>query len=103
MAATTDAVNTSNTSARQRRLRFALIYVLPPLVALAIVLLPTLSSAAILPRLSVGPGFGLTDQHGQFVTNEHLRGEIIVYSLATADCKEACGPQLGAPETARAR
>lgn len=103
MAATTDAVNTSNTSARQRRLRFALIYVLPPLVALAIVLLPTLSSAAILPRLSVGPGFGLTDQHGQFVTNEHLRGEIVVYSLATVDCNDACAATLAALKNARER
>jgi len=99
----TATVEAAATPARQRRLRFVLIYVLPPLIALAIVLVPTLSSAAILPRIGVGPGFALVDQQGQLVTNEQLRGEIVVYSLATTDCNAACAATLAALKDARER
>ncbi len=80
----------------KRRLRVFLMYVLPPLIALAIVLVPTLSTVAVLPRLGVGPGYALIDQRGEIVSNESLRGDIIVYGLASLDCSDDCAASIAA-------
>jgi protein SCO1/2 len=40
----------------------------------------------VLPRMELGPGFALTDQHGELVTSEDGRGAVTIYSFAPSDC-----------------
>lgn len=65
-------------------------YILPPLIALLVVLLPLLSTVSVLPRIGVSPGFALIDQRGETLTNEDLRGQIILYGLVSLDCNDGC-------------
>ncbi len=65
-------------------------YILPPLIALFVVLLPLLSTVSILPRIRVSPGFALIDQQGNTLTNEDLRGDIILFGLVSLECDDQC-------------
>jgi protein SCO1/2 len=44
----------------------------------------------VLPRIRLAPGFALTDQHGQRVTSEDLRGSVVLYTFSYAGCPEPC-------------
>jgi protein SCO1/2 len=44
----------------------------------------------VLPRIRLAPGFAMTDQNGDRLTSEDLRGTIVVYSFGYTDCGEAC-------------
>lgn len=44
----------------------------------------------VLPRMAVSPGYALTDQHGQRLTNEDLRGHIVLYNFTYTRCTEPC-------------
>ncbi len=67
-------------------------------LAAGVVLLAILSVAAfavfqpikVLPRIRLAPGFILTDQDGQRLTNEDLRGKIVLYNFSYAGCGAAC-------------
>ncbi len=48
----------------------------------------------VLPRIRLAPGFALTDQNGQTVTNEDLRGQFVLYNFSYTDCQAH-----GCPET----
>ena len=78
-------------------------YILPPLVALFVVLLPLLSTVSVLPRIRVSPGFALIDQRGERITNEDLHGEIILYGLASLDCDDLCRETIDAMRGAAAQ
>ena len=78
-------------------------YILPPLVALFVVLLPLLSTVSVLPRIRVSPGFALMDERGERLTNEDLHGEIILYGLASLDCDELCRETIHAMRDAAAQ
>lgn len=45
----------------------------------------------VLPRIRLAPGFSLTDQDDQQLTNEDLRGKIVLYNFAYSNCPEPCG------------
>lgn len=75
-------------------------YILPPLIALFVVLLPLLSTVSILPRIRVSPGFALMDQHGATLTNEDLRGDIVLFGLASLECDSNCETTLEAMRVA---
>lgn len=77
-------------------------YVLPPLIALFVVLLPLLSTVSILPRIRVSPGFALIDQRGETLTHEDLRGDIVVFGLVSQDCDQRCVTTLESMRTAAA-
>lgn len=49
----------------------------------------------VLPRISVGPGFALTDQSGQRLTSEDLRGQFVLYNFTYTSCQTPC-PETGA-------
>jgi cytochrome oxidase Cu insertion factor (SCO1/SenC/PrrC family) len=89
-------------SVSRRRLRIFLMYILPPLIALFVVLLPLLSTVSILPRIRVSPGFALIDQQGNTLTNEDLRGEIILYGIVSLNCDEGCVATIDAMRQAAA-
>jgi protein SCO1/2 len=67
-------------------------------IAAAVVLLAILSVVAfvtfqpikVLPRVGLAPGFILTDQNGQRLTNEDLRGKLVLYNFSYARCGEPC-------------
>jgi protein SCO1/2 len=46
----------------------------------------------VLPRIRLSPGFLFVDQDGQRLTNEDLRGQVVLYSFAYTRCGERCQP-----------
>ena len=44
----------------------------------------------VLPRITLAPGFYLTDQDGNRFTSEDLRGEIVLYNFAYTACETPC-------------
>jgi protein SCO1 len=44
----------------------------------------------VLPRMALAPGYALVDQNGQRLTNEDLRGSIVLYTFAYTGCGEPC-------------
>ncbi|CAN5683758.1 hypothetical protein BH23CHL2_BH23CHL2_03100 [soil metagenome] len=87
----------------KRRLRIFLMYILPPLFALFVVLLPLLSTVSVLPRIRVSSGFALIDQRGQTLTNRDLHGQIVMFGLVSLDCGAPCRNTLGAMNEATRR
>jgi protein SCO1/2 len=48
----------------------------------------------VLPRIRLSPGFSFTDQHGTRLTNEDLRGKIVLYTFAYSGCPpDVCAVQ----------
>ncbi len=45
----------------------------------------------VVPRIRLAPGFALTDQNGERLTNEDLRGKFVVYNFIYTRCPEPCG------------
>jgi protein SCO1/2 len=45
----------------------------------------------VLPRITLAPGYTLTDQDGQRLTNEDMRGKIVLYNIAHTNCQPPCG------------
>ncbi len=44
----------------------------------------------VLPRIRLAPGFSLTDQSGQPLTSEDLRGKVVLYSFFYTQCGDRC-------------
>jgi protein SCO1/2 len=44
----------------------------------------------VLPRISLAPGFTLTDQRGERLTNEDLRGSLVLYNFTYSHCTGDC-------------
>ncbi len=44
----------------------------------------------VLPRITLAPGFALTDQDGRSLTNEDLRGQIVLYNFTYTRCQSSC-------------
>ncbi len=99
----TDATEQNTGTSNRRWLRIILMYVVPPLIALFVVLLPLLSTVSILPRIRVSPGFALLDQRGETLTSADLHGDIVVFGVVSLDCRESCEATLDAMRTAAAR
>lgn len=72
-----------------------------PLIALlAFVLIQPIK---VLPRISLAPGFSFTDQEGNRLTNEDLRGSLTLYTFTYTNCGEDCaqtGPSMKAIQDA---
>ena len=48
----------------------------------------------VLPRIKLAPGFALTDQRGERLTNEDLRGKIVLYTFTYTHCQYDCPQNL---------
>lgn len=70
-----------------------LAYGLPILLVAAIMSFTIFRPIQVLPRVALGPGFGLSDTEGTKITNESMRGKIVLYSFTYTHCTEAC-PKL---------
>ena len=44
----------------------------------------------VLPRIRLAPGFALVDQQGERLTNEDMRGKIVVYAFSYTGCSDPC-------------
>ncbi|MBI5030881.1 MAG: SCO family protein [Chloroflexi bacterium] len=60
------------------------------LVAAGIIAFATLRPIQVLPRITLAPGFALTDQDGHSLTNEDLRGQIVLYNFTYTRCQAPC-------------
>ncbi len=44
----------------------------------------------VVPRIRIAPGFSMTTQDGQRLTNEDLRGNFVLYNFIYSGCPEPC-------------
>ena len=73
--------------------RKQLIYLLYAILALPLLILigfVFFQPIQVLPRISLAPGFALTDQDGNRLTNEDLRGSLVLYNFTYTNCGEGC-------------
>jgi len=69
------------------------LFTLPFLAALAFSIFQPIQ---VLPRISLSPGFALTDQDGKRLTNEDLRGHLVLYNFTYTNCVAPCPPTSAA-------
>lgn len=50
----------------------------------------TLRPIQVLPRITLAPGFSLLDQSGTQLTNEDLRGHLVLYNFSYTNCAAPC-------------
>jgi protein SCO1 len=55
----------------------------------------------VLPRIGLAPAFAFTDQDGNRMTNEDLRGSLVLYHFTYTGCGEACAPSTVAMQAAQ--
>ena len=60
-------------------------------VLLAVVAFVVFQPVQVLPRVRLAPGFTLTDQAGERITSEDLRGKFTLYSFTYTSCPPPCG------------
>jgi protein SCO1 len=66
-------------------------YGLLSLPVLAVLAFTTLRPIVVLPRIALAPGYALLDQAGQPLTNEDMRGRVVLYNFTYTSCSaEAC-------------
>jgi protein SCO1/2 len=69
-----------------------LLVALPTLFVVGVIAFATLQPVKVLPRLRPAPAFTVTDQAGQRLTNEDVRGQIVLYTFGATRCGPACEP-----------
>lgn len=57
---------------------------------IAIVLFAVLQPVKVVPRIGLAPGYIFTDMHGARVSNEDLRGQVVIYNFTTTACTTPC-------------
>ncbi len=58
------------------------------IMAAAIISFVVFQPILVLPRITLAPGFALTDQNGNQISNEDLRGQIVLYNFTYTNCEE---------------
>lgn len=66
------------------------IYALVILLAVGMMAFAVFQPITVLPRITLAPGFALTDQNGAQVTSEDMRGGITLYNFTYTDCAPPC-------------
>jgi protein SCO1/2 len=46
----------------------------------------------VLPRITVAPAYSFTDQNGNRLTSEDMRGSLVLYTFAHSGCQSPCVP-----------
>ncbi len=77
----------------KRKVLIALAYGVPALCIASVLAFTILRPIQVLPRVGLGPGFGLTDINGELVTNETMRGRLVLYNFTYTHCQSGC-PRL---------
>lgn len=68
------------------------LYALVGLPILGVIAFATLRPIQVLPRIRLAPGFALADQDGARLTNEDLRGQVVLYNFTYTGCAAPCPP-----------
>ncbi len=58
------------------------------IMAAAIISFVVFQPILVLPRITLAPGFALIDQNGNQISNEDLRGQIVLYNFTYTNCEE---------------
>jgi protein SCO1/2 len=88
MAATVSTVPTPRKSSGM--LIWWLFFGLFGLMAAGVIWFSTARPITVLPRITLAPGFYLTDQSGAKFTSEDLRGQITLYNFTYTNCTDPC-------------
>lgn len=67
-------------------------YIVLGLFLVGVIAFATLRPILVLPRITLAPGYALTDQNGQRLTNEDMRGKIVLYNFTYSRCQPPCPP-----------
>jgi len=65
-------------------------YIILGLFLIGVIAFATLRPILVLPRITLAPGFSLTDQDGNRLTNEDMRGKITLYNFTHSTCTPPC-------------
>ncbi len=79
------------------------LYVLGGLIALGVIAFAVFRPVTVLPRITLGPGYSLTDQDGNRLTNEDVRGQIVLYNIMHTDCEPPCSEMSAIMQETQAR
>lgn len=66
------------------------VYALMGAVFLAAVAFKVFQPVQVLPRVRLAPGFQMLDHRGEWVSNEDLRGRIVLFTFWYSSCPEPC-------------
>lgn len=77
----------------KRKVLTFFLYFIPGVLIAGVLAFNIFRPIQVLPRVGLGPGFGLTDLDGERVTNETQRGKIVLYSFTYTHCEADC-PRL---------
>ncbi|MEZ4590162.1 MAG: SCO family protein [Chloroflexota bacterium] len=88
MAATVTKVATPYKSSGM--LIWRLFFGLFGLLAAGVIWFSTARPITVLPRITLAPGFYLSDQNGVRFTSEDLRGQIVLYNFTYTNCTDPC-------------
>lgn len=66
-------------------------YGLIALLVLAALAFKIFQPVQVVPRIRLAPGFALTEQNGERLSNEDLRGSFVVYNFMYTRCPDPCG------------
>lgn len=67
-----------------------LFYIVLGLFLLGVLAFATFRPILVLPRITLAPGFSFTDQDGNRLTNEDMRGKITLYNVTHSTCTAPC-------------
>lgn len=65
-------------------------YALAALIALSAFAFKVFQPIQVLPRMQLSPAFSLTDQNGNRLTSEDLRGKFVIYNFTYTHCPAPC-------------
>lgn len=85
------------------RLSWGWLWAVPILLALGLAWFSIMRPVQVLPRITLAPGYALTDQNGRLLTSEAMRGKITLYSFTYTGCGAACAPTADLLRTLQAR
>ncbi|MCA9970467.1 MAG: SCO family protein [Anaerolineales bacterium] len=77
-------------SAAAQRFHTEWLWALPIVIALGLAAFSILRPIQVLPRIMLAPGYALTDQNGELLTNEDMRGKIVLYNVTYTNCADPC-------------
>ena len=80
-----------------------LAYGLPALLVAAVMAFTMFRPILVMPRIGLGPGFGLTDLNNEKITNETMRGKIALYSFTYTNCESGCDSMMAKMKSVRER
>ncbi len=67
-----------------------LLYIISGIVLLSVFSFIVFQPVQVLPRITLGPGYSFIDQDGNRLTNEDVRGSIVLYNIMHTNCDVPC-------------